>query len=44
MDFFESLFDFDGDGELTFADDVLEFMVFNEIMGSDDEDKDDDLI
>ena len=31
-DFFESLFDVDGDGEITAADDMLDFMLFNEFL------------
>lgn len=32
LDFFESLFDVDGDGEITAADDMLDFMMFNELL------------
>ncbi len=38
LDFFESLFDVDGDGEITAADDFFDFMLFKETTKSDDED------
>lgn len=37
LDFFESLFDIDGDGEITAADDILDFMILNEIMNEDED-------
>lgn len=41
LDFFDSLFDIDEDGELTDADDFLDFMVFEDIMNDEDDECDD---
>lgn len=39
LGFLDSLFDLDGDGKLTAADDFLEYMMFQESMKDSDDDE-----
>lgn len=42
LGFFDSLFDLDGDGKITAADDFLEYMFFKEATKDSDDDDDDE--